>query len=152
MNHSKDLLAQGREEIRSLPRVALQQLLDSLRNGTLNPWHHEFGFHTFFKPSEQGLKAELNGHWRDPCEHFKCEQYACSSKFIRYIRSPFDPFVSRRPKKMVDPQLMRWEESVCGVTRLSMPEEARYHCDLSHHCDSSHLCEARCASIWHMIV
>ena len=119
------LVAQGREEIRSLPLHALQSILESLRNGTVDAWDHEFEFHTLYQPSKQGANAELAGLWRDPCEHFKCEDPSCGSKYIRYIRSDGSPFVSGRPKKVVDSKLMTWEEDACGVSNLSMPESRR---------------------------
>ena len=82
----------------------------------------QFEFHTLFRPSARGLRAELAGQWRDPCEHFMCERRECSSKYIRYVRTGAGPYASGRPKKYTDSNFLRWEEDVCGVTRLSLPE------------------------------
>lgn len=84
----------------------------------------EFGYHKMIPPTPRSLKAELNGTWRDPCEHFRCEEPQCGPRYIRY--SPARPPLHQgHARKQAGSEQLQWEQDVCGVQDLHLPETIR---------------------------
>lgn len=83
-----------------------------------------------------------------------CERRECSSKYIRYVRTGAGPYASGRPKKYTDSNFLRWEEDVCGVTRLSLPEGKALRRIVETHrmrCQTSKLRDFECFHLPHRI-
>jgi len=60
--------------------------------------------------------------WRDPCTAFRCEEATCAAPhYIRYFTQP-PPFDKGRSRKRAPIGLLEWEEDVCGVGDLALPE------------------------------
>ena len=120
---------QSRSTIRALPLKAYKSMYAAAtgsarvdgKDVSLSAWDFEFQYHKLQNATPRALAFERTGQWRDPCEHFRCELPQCAAKYIRYFAAE-GPFSQGHVSKVLSSKQLQWENDVCGVRELHLPE------------------------------
>ena len=99
----------SRSAIRKRPLATYQEAYRQLLTGNVNAFQLELQFHLLFRPEVHEWRST-----RDACDAFKCEDPACSTQYIRYVKEP-GPLSAGHSRKVVPSALLEWEDGSCGV-------------------------------------